>query len=890
MKNKSYPDPPKWGRRWLRWYCPSALLEEIEGDLLEAFERNIEARGIRFARRHYIIDSIRFFNPTTFEKARSLGRRSAPFYQNHLSMFRNYLKIAVRNLWRYKENTTINLMGLTVGLTGFLLIGLFVWDEWKFDQYHPHKDRIFRVIADRTSGDGNSGYASTSPAVGPTFKQDFAEVEQTLRLFQLRQKILFDNGTDSFLEDDGFFAEGSIFDMFHLPLAHGDPTTALEKPNTVVLSTPLAQKYFGEENPVGKTMQVNNNELTVTGVLEPLLPHFHLKFDFLFSFEDLLADVSKERIQSWVWQDFYNYVRFKEGSSVEQFEAKLPAFVEEYAHPTTKKMGFHYYLDLQPLTDIHLHSSTLRNDKIVAGNYRYVTGLAYVGFFLLFIACINFINLTTAKAIRRSKEVGIRKTAGARRVQLAMQFFSEAILVVIIAMVLAANLARFILPYLNDFAGKQISFPIYTNLTVIGLLLGLCLATGLLAGAYPAMVLSGFRPLQALKNMQFRPGTRQEWLRKSLIVVQFTVSTLLIICVLIVFQQVQFLNQQDLGFQKEQLIHFPMRGSIFSKQDVVRQEFSQVPGVVSASIGFGIPGDIVSGDNIIVPGEDRQTLPARIFTIDHDYIKTMGMEVIAGRDFNKDISTDADEGFIINETAVHTLGIADSPAEAIGKPLEWEMWVQGDTIKKGRVIGVVKDFHYNSFHQVVQTSVLHIFPGAYWKVALRLDGQNMGETLAAIEEVWDSFDSGYPIDYQFVDASFGEMYVAEQKLSKIFWVFTLLAIFIACMGAFGLATYAAERRQKEIGIRKVLGASVEGIVGLLSRDFLQLVFIALLIASPIAWYFMKEWLADFAYRIDIHWWIFALAGVLALGIAFFSVSAQSLRAALANPVNALRDE
>lgn len=857
---------------------------------MENFERNLDAKGARFARRRYSIDSIRFFNPTTFEKARTLSSRSAPSYQNHLAMFKNYLKIAWRNLWRYKENTFINLTGLTVGLIGFLLISLFVWDEWKFDQYHPHKARIYRVMADRVTGNGAGGFASTSPAIGPTFKKDFPEVEETLRLFQIRQKILFEKGEESYLEESGFFAEEAIFDLFHLPLKYGDPATALEQPNSVVLVPELAKKYFGEENPVGQTIQANNNELTVTGVLQPLSPHFHLDFNFLFSFEDLLADVSPERIQSWVWQDFYNYVLLQEGTDLAQFEAKLPDFVEEYAHPSTKELGFHYYLDLQPLTDIHLYSVNLRNDKIVAGNHRYVNGLAVVGFFLLFIACINFINLTTAKAIRRSKEVGIRKTAGARRGQLAMQFFSEAILLVLIAMLLAANISRLLLPLLNDFAGKEILFPIYTDLRLIGLMIGLCLLTGLLAGAYPAVVLSGFRPLQALKTMQFQPGAGQEWLRKSLIVVQFAVSTVLIICVLVVFQQVQFLSHQDLGFEKEQLIHFPMRGRLFSSQDAVRREFSEIPGVVSTTIGFGIPGDIVSGDNIIVPGEERRTLPARIFTIDHDYIRTMGMQLVAGRDFNKEISTDAAQGFILNETAVQTLGIADTPEEAIGKPLEWEMWVEGDTIKKGRVIGVVKDFHYNSFHEAVQTSVLHIFPDAYWKVALRLDAQDISETIAAVEKTWDSFETGYPLDYQFVDESFGAMYVAEQKLSRIFWVFTLLAIFIACMGAFGLATYAAERRQKEIGIRKVLGASVEGIVGLLSKDFLTLVFVALLIASPLAWYFMNNWLADFAYRVDIQWWIFVLAGVLALFIAFLSVSTQSLRAALANPVHALRDE
>lgn len=890
MKNHPPNSPPYWAKRWLHWYCPDRLLEEIEGDLLENFEYNIREKGLRIARLRYSIDCIRFFNPTTFKKAKALGHTHSYPFQNHLAMLNNYFKIALRNLWRAKSQSFINLMGLSVGLTGCLLIGLFVLDEWKFDQYHPDADRVFRIISDRTS-DGPSGeWASTAPPIAPTMQEEFPEVQQTLRLFQVRQKMLFKRADKHFLEQGGFFAEESIFELFHLPLRQGNPATALQEPNSVILSPALAQKYFGLDDPLGQTISINNQEVKVTGVLEALSPHFHLSFDFLFSFEDLLSQVSKEKINSWVWQDFYNYIKVAAETNEAQLTSKLSAFVETHAHPQTKPMGFQYYLALQPLPDIHLHSAGLRNDKIVVGNHRYVMGLALVGLFLLLIACINFINLTTAKAIRRAKEVGIRKTAGARRNQLAVQFISEAVVIVSISMLIATHLTRLLLPLLNNFTGKLLSFPLYSDPLLILKLLGLTLLTGILAGSYPAFILSGFRPAQALKSSKLRLDGHVNWLRKGLITTQFALSILLIISVLIIFRQLNFLQQQDLGFQKEQLVHFPMKSKMFNSLDLVKEKFSTITGVTSTSIGFGIPGDIIAGDNIIIPGEDRKTLPARLFTIDHDYIQTLGMELVAGRDFSKAIATDATAGFIVNETAVRTLGLADSPAEAINKPLEWDMWNESDSVKRGRVIGVVKDFHYNSLHEEVQTTVLHIYPGAYWKVMLRLNKEEISETLAAIEKTWESFETGYPIDYQFVDASFGAMYKEEQKLSSLLWIFTLLAIFIACIGAFGLATYATAQREKEIGIRKVLGASVLGIVGILSKDFLQLVFLALLVASPLAWYLMNSWLADFAYRIEIHWWIFVLAGIIALLIAFLTVSFQSIRAALANPIKALRSE
>lgn len=805
-------------------------------------------------------------------------------------MLKHHFKIALRNLWRQRLSSTINILGLVIGLAGCLLIGLFVHDEWQFDRHHPAGDQVYRIFASRYGNDGEATWAGTSPAIGPTLKTDFPEVAQTLRLHQVRSKQLFEKGENSYLEEKGLLAESAIFDFFYLPFRYGSPDGALEEPNTVVLTAQLAGKFFGNENPVGETLQIGGDEVRVNGVLEPLSPHFHLDFNFLLSFQEVINAVSEERINSWIWQDFANYVKLNPETDVDRFAAKLPAFVEKHAHPQTKERGFYYYLHLQPLTDIHLHSAHFTNDMAVRGNARYVNGLAIVGLFLLLIACINFINLTTARAVRRAKEVGVRKVAGAVRSQLALQFVSEAVLIVGIAMFVAIQLTNLALPYLNDFTGKELAFPILSSSLLLTSIVGLTLLTGLLAGIYPAFVLSGFRPSIALKGGQVQPDGHVKWLRQGLVVVQFTLSILLIIGVTVIFRQLNFLKHSDLGFDREQLLYFQMRGNLFQNFETTKAEFLKVPGVTSVSTCFGIPGDIVSGDDIIVPAPERKNLPARIFNVDHEYIATVGMEVIAGRDFSKDIKTDASEAFIINETAVQTLGLGNTPEEAIGKPLEWQMWTDQDTIKKGRVIGVVKDFNYESLHQAVQTTVLHIYPDAYWKMALRINTDDLAGVISNLKQTWNRFETGYPLDYQFVDESFGAMYKEEQKLSSMLWVFAILAIFIACIGAFGLATYAIEQKRKEIGIRKILGASVTSIVKLLSKDFLILVVIALVLASPIAWYTMNQWLADFAYRINIEWWMFALSGLIALLIAGLTIGGQSIRAALANPVEALREE
>lgn len=875
--------PPSWIDRILRKICDPYLLEGILGDLHEIYRQRIEAKGVKKARFWYAFDAIGFLRPFTWKKISFY-----PFIP--LAMIHNYLKIAFRNLLKYKMNTGINLFGLTLGMIGCLLIGLFVWDEMQYDTFHPEADRIYRLYTHRDAqGEGeSSALAIVSPAMGPTMTVDFPEVEESLRLLNVYGKVLFKVEDLQFLEENGMYAEPAIFNFFHLPLISGSAENALTEPRSVVITEEVAQKYFGEEDALGKTITIDGGDAKVTGVLEPLSEHFHLDFDYLLSFSTLKGRVSDERMNSWVWQQFFTYLKLTPQANAKTLEAKFPAFVEQHAWPQTQERGFTYVPFIQSVKDIHLYASDFRWDIAKRGNVTYVYGLSIIGLFLLLIACINFINLSTARAERRAKEVGIRKVVGAYRGQIIFQFIGEAVLLALFASGMALVFTWMVLPHLNEFSGKSISFSLLEQPLIFGGLLGIGLLIGVLAGSYPAFVISAFRPVHVLSGSKGGSGKRGNLLRKSLVVLQFSISILLIISTFIIQQQVSYFSNKDHGFDREQLVTFPMRGKMKQDYETTKAEFERIPGVLTVSAGFGLPGDIVSGDDFKIPGEE-QTRPANVFCIDHDYISTMGMEIIAGRDFSKELSTDLDEAFILNETAVRGLGLG-SPQEIIGQEIHWNMWDHNQELKKGRVIGVVKDFHFKSLHEEIGPSMLHIYPSAFWKIALRVKEENIAETMTAIHKAWDSFGTGYPLDYNFVDDSFEAMYRNEQKLSSLLLIFTVLTIFVACIGLLGLISFAAEQRTKEIGIRKVLGASSSNIVRLLSIDFLKLVFIAIVIATPIAWYFMKEWLANFSYRIEMSAWTFVLAGFCAILIALLTISFQTVRAALRNPVESLRYE
>jgi len=807
-------------------------------------------------------------------------------------MFSNYLKTAVRNLLRYKGFSLINILSLAIGITGCLVIALFVHDEKQFDKEIPGGDQVFRLYDEQLHDGNKTVRAVVAPAYASYLEQQYPEVDTAVRIMMSNDRFLVEKDEKSGYEDKGWFVEASFFKVFPLTFRSGDPATALAAPRTVVLTEEIAQQYFGNNNPIGETLYVDKDTFEVKGVLAKLPEHFHLNFRYLMSLPS--AGIPKERMERWTWNQFYTYIRLKPGADPQQVERKFQGHIkkEVYASLNADERNFMPYL--QPLKDIHLKSADFVYDNAVRGNENYVNGLSIIALFVLVIACFNFINLATARSFRRAKEIGVRKVVGAERKQLVVQFIGETVLLSTISMVIAIVATLLLLPALNAFTGKHISFNPITNPLLALAVLGSGVLIGVLAGVYPALVLSGFQPIKVLKNMKLSgAGSHVGWLRQSLVVLQFAMSALLIVSSLIVYRQIRFLNNKDLGFNKEQLIYFQTRGSIDKNLETFKQELRQSSGVVAVTSGYGLPGDQFAGDNITVPtSEGDKDFPASHFIGDYDYIRTLGLKLIAGRDFSRDMKTDEREAFVINETAVKELHFG-TPENAIGKTLKWKEWVPKDSLhpqKIGKVIGVVQDFHYKSLHEKVATSVIQLYPDVTYKVAVKLRTANIGNTLAYIKNVWNRFSPAFPLDYKFMDETYGTMYAAEEKLGSLIWIFTIMAIVVGCMGLFALAAFNAEQRTKEIGIRKVLGAGTLNIFGLLSKSFVRLVLLSSLLAFPVAWWAMNKWLQDFSYRITIGWWVFVVAGVAALLVALVTVSYQAIKAAVANPVKSLRTE
>lgn len=806
-------------------------------------------------------------------------------------MLRNYFKTALRNLLRYKGFSAINIGSLTVGIIACLVIGLFVWDERQFDRHIPGGENIYRIYNERRDNNTITYAACVPPAYATFLQQQYPEIDTTARILMIRDKFLMEVGDKKAYEDKGWFVEGSFFRIFPLKFIKGDPATALAEPSTIVISEMLAKKYFGNENPIGKILRIDKGDMAVKGVFAKIPGHFHLDFNYLMSLPS--AGLPPERMKLWTWNQFYTYIKLKPGSSAEQLQQKFQTHVRKEIHPTLTLSGSTFLPFFQDLKDIHLKSSDFIYDNAIRGNETSVKALTIIALFVLAIACFNFINLATARSFRRAKEIGVRKVVGAERKQLIIQFISETVLLSFLSMLIATIATFFLVPVLNQFTGKSIEFNPFTNPLLGTIMFMAAIIIGMLAGIYPALVLSGFQPIKVLKNMKLTGnGAGTPWFRQGLIVVQFSLSALLIICTLIVYRQTNYLNDKDLGFNKEQIVYFQIRDSVENALQTFKSELKRSPNIVSVTAGYGLPGDQFAGDGIIVPGnQGDKEHSANVFIGDHDYVKTLGLRIIAGRDFSREMSTDVDEAFLINETAVKELGFG-TPEKAIGQRLKWNKWIPDSLqpVKHGKVVGVVQDFHYKSLHEKVTASVIQIYPGVNFKVAVKLKTADLKNTIAFINSVWNRFSPGYPLDYNFMDETYGKMYNAEEKLSSLLWVFTIMAIIVGCMGLFGLAAFSAEQRTKEIGIRKVLGASVFNIVHLLSKSFLTMVLLASVIAFPIAWWAMNDWLQDFPYRVKISWWIFGIAAAAALAIAFLTVSFQAIKAAVMNPVKSLRTE
>lgn len=808
-------------------------------------------------------------------------------------MLTNYLKIAWRTLLKQRGFTFINVFGLAVGLACCMLIMLYVLHELSYDRYNEKADRIYRVNSEILFGGNNMHFAVSPDPMGPTLKKDYPQVEQFVRLHQRGTWLVRKAGESTNLrESDITFADSTLFDVFTLPLISGDPKTALREPNTVVISESAAKRHFGDQNPMGQSLVFDNNRtFKVSGVMRDMPKNAHFQSNFFIT---MLND--DYPWGQWLSNNHHTYILLKPGSNPETFAKNLDAVVKKYVGPQAmqmlnlsldefRKAGNHIYFWLMPLTKIHLHSRQ-QIELAPNGDIQYVYIFSAVALFILLIACINFMNLATARSANRAKEVGVRKVMGSERQQLIGQFMTESILTTTLAMLLAVFIVGLTLPAFNSIAAKELDINQLVSPYYLPVLIALPVIVGLLAGSYPALFLSSFQPIKVLKG-KINVSFRSAGLRSGLVVFQFMMSVILIVGTIIVYRQITFIQTKNVGFNRDHVLTVNDVYAIGKQAETFRQEVLRLPGVVTGSVSGYLPTPSSRGDNTFFAEgqvDMNKGVSMQNWPVDYNYIKTMGMQLVQGRDFSKEFGADS-SGIIINESALKILGLKD--------PIGKRIWTFDDPQLKNRkmytIIGIVKNFHFESLRQNIGGLSMILGPNS-GAASFRISSNNLPALIKQIEAKWKQVAPGQPFSYQFMDQSFDGMYRAEQRVGTIALTFAVLAVLIACLGLFGLAAFMAEQRTKEIGVRKVLGASVGSIVTLLSKDFLKLVAISILIASPIAWYAMNQWLNDFAYKIDIEWWMFAMAGLVAVGIALLTVSFQSVKAALTNPVKSLRSE
>ena len=783
-------------------------------------------------------------------------------------MLKNYLTVATRNLLRHKAHSFINIAGLAIGMVCCILILLYVQDEFSYDRYHKNADLIYR-LASRTS-------TTTSAPVAPALVKEYPEVLNAVRFHPMFwTKMLIGYGERRFYEDRFFYADVTVFEVFSFRLMKGDPETALQAPHSIVITEAMAQKYFKEEDPVGKTLYMGigrKRDYLVTGVVENTPHNSHFKFDFLASFSTLYEENLGIRVDSWGNNVHQTYLLLSNREAAKALEAKLPDFSER--HTEKRITGY----SLQPLTDIHLYSH-LRHELEANSNIAYI--FSTIATFVLLIACINFTNLSTARSTKRAREVGLRKVLGAHRRQLIQQLLGESVFLSLIALLLAVALVELALPAFNAFLGKPLSIPYSEKSVWILGFIGIVLFTGSFAGIYPAMFLSAFQPVLVLKG-GFKSRSGHSSFRRVLVVLQFAISIILMVGTGIIYTQLDYVQNKALGFAQEQVVAMEiLRGPLWEKSELVKTRLLEHPAILNAAASHRVPGKPTNNFSAYLRSTaDDAGIEMFEIAVENAFIPTYGITLVAGRNFSEDPESDR-TACTINETAARELGW-ESPEEGVGIELK----VQGRWLT---VIGVMEDFHFQSLHRHIEPIVFHHFNSmSYLSVRIRPD--NVQETMSFIQKVFQDLAPELPFTYSFLDADFDRMYRAEEQRGKLLGAFALLAIFVACLGLFGLASYMAEQRTKEIGIRKVLGATVLNIVILLSKEFTKLVIVANAIAWPVAYFVMDKWLTNFAYRIVPGKGIFILGGLLALCIALATVSYQAVKAATTNPVDALRYE
>ena len=812
-------------------------------------------------------------------------------------MLKNHITAAIRNLSRNKAFSALNITGLAVGLATCLLILLYVTDELSYDRHNTKAASIYRVDADVQFGGQHFIQAAAPDPMGPALKQDYPQVEQYVRFRSFDGRFLIRKGAQNFTENRVQYADSTLFSVFTLPMIEGDPATALVQPRSVVLTETMARKYFNTTDVLGKTLQVNDTAYyKITGVIRDMPAQSHFVEDFFVS----MSSNPESRGGMWVLNNFNTYILLKPGVDPGGFSTRFDAMVDKYILPQAQAMlgtpkeefrknGNHVRYDLMPLTSIHLHSNKVL-EMGPNGDITYVYIFSVAAALILIIACVNFMNMSTAFSAGRAKEVGIRKTLGSLRSSLVGQFLTESILVSFVSLVLALLLVALCLSYFNTLSGKDLTLHLLFRPGLLSSLVGLTLVVGLLAGVYPAFYLSSFMPIRVLKGL-LTTGFKTSRLRSSLVVFQFSISIFLIIGTMAIYNQLQYIRHKDIGFNRDQVLVLQNTDAIGGRAEAFRSELMRLDGVRDVTMSAFLPTNNRQNEAPLFQDptlDPKRAISLQLWNVDEHYIPTLGIHVIKGRNFSEQMPTDS-MGVILNEAAARLFGKTD--------PLGQKLYIPGNFGGEGaqgnvvafHIVGIIRDFNFSSLRDQVAPMVL-LMGASPNNTVIRIHTADIPGLMARVRKVWQAIEPTQPFNYSFMDEDFDHLYRAEQHTGSLFMSFAALAIFVACLGLFGLATYAAEQRSKEIGIRKVLGASVGHIAGLLSRDFMGLVILSILITFPLAWWAIHRWLEGFAYRVNIGWWVFVASGSLALLIALGTVSFQTIRAALSDPIKSLRTE
>jgi putative ABC transport system permease protein len=798
-------------------------------------------------------------------------------------VFKNYLKSALKALNKNKGFTAINIVGLSVGIAACLLIVLYVVNELSYDKYNANASRIYRVTQNAKLNGNEASYA-TSPE---PLKQAFTtlpEIEKATRLipstslFLSPKKFFVKKGNTSLEEKNVVFAESDLFSMFTLPMIDGNPSTSLSEPNSAVITESTAKKYFSSTDVVGKTIAINDsNVYKITGVIKDIPSQSHFNFDFFLSY----SSIPESKEGGWGYSGMHQYILVKPGADIHKLESELRAITLKGYPDFINKNGNHLNIVLTPLLDIHLKSVS-EYELSKGGNIQYVYIFSAIALFILLIACVNFINLSTARSANRAKEVGVRKVLGSTRQFLITQFLTESVLVTFISAIIAVVLVRLLLPYFNQTAGTNLTITMLSLSWFVPALLSMVLIIGLLAGAYPAFYLSAFKPIFVLKG-KIAAGFKRSFLRGFLVVFQFSISIFLIISTLVIYNQLTYIHNKNLGFNRSQMLSIKNTNVLGEQAKIFKQNLKQLPGVEQVTMSTYLPTGTernITGLFPQLPIDINQDVLSSFWTVDEDYIKTLGIQLIKGRNFSNQLASDS-SAIIVNEAFVKKFGFKD----ALNKTVYRDSY----GVQPYHIVGVVKDFNYSSLHDNIKPLAL-VYGADNGAITAKVKTTNLSALMQQIQSKWKDLSANQQFTYSFMNDDFDATYRLEQHMQQIFFSFSVLAILIACLGLFGLATYAAEQRNKEIAIRKVIGASTSNIINILSADFIKLVCISILTASPVGWFAMNKWLQNFAYRINISWMVFAVAGLIAIAIALITISFQSIKAAIANPVKSLRTE